>query len=314
MKGNDDYAEDRRASGLPWYGRNEVWFCGLPMLALLVFLYLFYWPDQITPGPWQALDPGKPVEEPLKFEVVQEGTGTVVEVGDLVQLTLHWRSAQRRENDHTTVWWVWVGFRTAEETPFYAMNPRLLNSFIGQKEGTVMKFTESPSYIEEGGQRQMEAPSNHAGKVYVNPFGSYNYYAWKKSGYGKMSMPISVPTRSGHMDVYITQVFKGQLKYRTTRLYDDTWIRFCGGWFDCKFINNPREGWGDEARYDGVSADGRRATFQYGPVATPGKEWIRPGGNRSTLSVAGDWLRNEWQKLPVGVQVDCDACTRDGSE
>jgi hypothetical protein len=114
--------------------------------------YLFYRPVEVTRGPWQALDPGKPVEEPLTFEVVQEGTGAVVEVGDLVQLSLWWRSATR-EDKYLRDWWVWVGFRTAEETPFYAMNPGLLNTLIGQREGTVMKFMESPSYIEEGGGR-----------------------------------------------------------------------------------------------------------------------------------------------------------------
>ncbi|GHU19087.1 hypothetical protein FACS189475_05680 [Betaproteobacteria bacterium] len=56
----------------------------------------------------------------------------------------------------------------------------------------------------------------------------------------------------------------------------------------------------DEARYEGVSADGKRATFQYGPVATPGKEWKRPG----SVPVAEDWFRNQWNKLPVGVQVE----------
>jgi hypothetical protein len=301
MNENDDRAEERRAFVLPWYGRSKVQVGGLLGLAFLVFLYMFFRPVQVTCGPWQVLDPGRPVDDPLRFEVVQEGTGPMVEPGDLVQLSLWWRSATR-EDKYLRDWWVWVGFRTAEETRFYAMNPRLLNTLVGQKEGTAMKFTESPSYIEEGGgQRQMERPNTgFAGKMYINPFGSYNYYAFKKSGYSDASMPISVPTRSGHMDVYITQVFKGQLKYRTTRLYDDTWIRFCGGWFDCKFINNPREGWVDEARYDGVSADGRRATFQYGPVSTPGRAWEGPG----SVVVSRGWIESEWNRLPRGVQVE----------
>jgi hypothetical protein len=145
----------------------------------------------------------------------------------------------------------------------------------------------------------MEAPSNHAGTVYINPFGSFNYYALRKSGYGKMSMTISLPISSGHDDVYITQVFKGQLKYRTTRLYDDTWVHRCYNFLSCEYTNAPREGWVDEARYDGVSSDGRRATFQYGPVGTPGQAWT---GLTSHYS-AGDWSDREWEKLPLGVQV-----------
>jgi len=113
-------------------------------------------------------------------------------------------------------------------------------------------------------------------------------------------MTVFIPTRSGHMDVYITKVFKGQLKYRTTRLYDDTWINYCYSFFSCEYINDPREGWVDDARFDGVSADGKRATFHYGPVATPGKEWTRPGRVR----VADKWFENEWENLPKGVQVE----------
>jgi hypothetical protein len=129
--------------------------------------------------------------------------------------------------------------------------------------------------------------------VYVNPFGSYNYYARRKSGQSGKSRTIYVPYSSGYTVVYIKKVFKGQLKYRTVHLYDDTWYLRCSWWRGepggdgCKIIKNPREARVDEARYDGVSADGKRATFQYGPVG--GSGWY--------------WTRDEWKKLPVGVQV-----------
>jgi hypothetical protein len=268
----------------PWYRRKRVWIIGV--LALLVYQYIhyhFYRPIEVTYGPWQVLDPGNPVDKPLKFEVVQEGDGPVVEPGDLVQLTLQWRSAQRREYDFTRDWWIWIGFRTEDETPFYAMNPRLLSALVGQKEGGRVRFLESPSKDES------------AGTVYINPFGSYDYYARKKSGYSNSSIPIFIPISSGRMDVYIKKVFKGQLKYRTVHLHDDTWYLRCSWWRGetggdgCKFIKaSPREVWVDEARYDGVSADGKRATFQYGPVGS-GWDW---------------WTRDEWEKLPKGVQVE----------
>jgi hypothetical protein len=131
--------------------------------------------------------------------------------------------------------------------------------------------------------------------VYINPFGSYNFYAGKKSGYGNASMTVLIPTRSGHMDVYITKVFKGQLKYREIYLYDGTWFQDCRWFMRCKYVSTPRTNRLDEARFDGVSADGQRATFQYGPVATRGKGWA--GGMRG-------WDQNEWDKLPKGVQVE----------
>jgi hypothetical protein len=98
------------------------------------------------------------------------------------------------------------------------------------------------------------------------------------------------------MDVYIKKVFKGQLKYRTVHLYDGTWFQDCRWFHNCEIVKTPREGWMDEARYDGVSADGKRATFQYGPVQSPGKNCCS-GGMRG-------WPSNEWDKLPIGVQVE----------
>jgi hypothetical protein len=142
--------------------------------------------------------------------------------------------------------------------------------------------------------------------VYVNPFGSYNYYARKKSGYGG-SKRVFTATHPERMDVHIKKVFKGQLKYRTIHLYDGIWIRRCPDHFGCGYTNTPREGWANEARYEGVSADGWRATFQYGPVSMPGMVWTGIG----TYYSAEDWFDQEWRKLPSGgVQVDCEACTR----
>jgi hypothetical protein len=83
-----------------------------------------------------VLDPGKPVEEPLKFEVVQEGTGAIVEPGDLIWVSMWFWS---RENDEIEQrnddWWIWVGFRTGKETPFHSINPKLLSVFVGRKDG-----------------------------------------------------------------------------------------------------------------------------------------------------------------------------------
>jgi hypothetical protein len=86
-------------------------------------------------------------------------------------------------------------------------------------------------------------------------------------------------------------------------LYDGTWYHTCYNFLECEFRNNPREGWYDDARYDGVSADGQVATFQYGPVETPGKR--TQGGMRG-------WPGEEWKKLPVGVQVSANllGCVR----
>jgi hypothetical protein len=66
-----------------WYQRKSTWFA----LTAAVFWYMFYRPIEVTREPWQVLDPGQPVE-PLKFEVVEAGSGPVVEPGDLIQVSL----------------------------------------------------------------------------------------------------------------------------------------------------------------------------------------------------------------------------------
>jgi hypothetical protein len=294
MNGNDSEAGDQQAPNSsntarkPWYRHRWIWIVGI-LLVLSVsayqyiryqIQYLFYRPMEVTRGPWQVLDPGKPVEKPLKFEVVQEGTGAMVEPGDLIWVSMWFWS---RENDvieqRDDNWWIWVGFREKEETPFHSIDSSLLSAFIGQREGGGVRFTESPSQ------------NISAGKVYTNPFGSYSAYSWGKS----KSKTIYIPCSSGYTIVYIKKVFKGQLKYRTTHLYDGTWFLRCRWFVTCEYVNSPREAWYDDARYDGVSADGRQATFQYGPVATPGTG--RAGGMRG-------WDYDEWKSLPKGVQVE----------
>ncbi|GHU19090.1 hypothetical protein FACS189475_05690 [Betaproteobacteria bacterium] len=126
-------------------GKGEIdrWYLFINLLSYvlpIVFLvlipwYLFYRPIEVTREPWQVLDPGKAVDNPLKFEIVQEGGGPVVEAGDLVQLSLWWRSASGKDKHFGDDWWIWVGFRTEKETPFHSIDTRLASAFIGLKEG-----------------------------------------------------------------------------------------------------------------------------------------------------------------------------------
>jgi hypothetical protein len=43
---------------------------------------------QEFPGPWQALDPGKPLDKYPRIEVLSGGVGAGIEPGDLVQLDI----------------------------------------------------------------------------------------------------------------------------------------------------------------------------------------------------------------------------------
>jgi hypothetical protein len=196
--------------------------------AMLVFWYMFYRPVEVTRGPWQVLDPGQPVE-PLKFEVVEEGSGPVVEPGDLIQISLwYWSNKENRLEQRDDDWWIWVGFRTEKETPFHSISPRLVSAFVGLKEGEGGKFLE---------MEQRRIPL----ELRSNPFGDYNYF--KKSERGRISIPydafyltskgtknppkpVYIPASTGYTVVHIKKVFKGQLRYRTTRLYDRTWFYY----------------------------------------------------------------------------------------
>jgi hypothetical protein len=234
------------------------------------------------------VDPGKPKADPLRVEVLEEGIGPTVGAGDLIQVSLRWSGdPQEKEED----WWMWIGFRTKNNF----MNPELLAAFIGQKEGGKLRFTES----------QMDSSS--AGSVYINPLGNHWKYIWKK-GVEINERPIYALGRAGYTLVRIKKVFKGQLKYRWIRLRDDNRIH-----------RSPFRGLEEaparnfeliEARFDGVSADGRRATFQYGPFKGSEEAWFWSSGFRSDELGAEDyrrmehWIAEAWDKLPLGVQVE----------
>jgi hypothetical protein len=302
----------------PWYQIKSARILFFSFLAILVFWYMFYRPVDVNRGPWQVLDPGQPVK-PVKFEVVEEGSGPVVEPGDLIQISLWYWSIEhnlleRRNND----WWIWVGFRTEEETLFYSIGPSFVSAFVGLKEGGGIKFLRErdPGEHKPGGYK-----TGVREQLYLNPFGA-SYSIWrnpigKGEGYIYISHgayyylasidvknppePVYIPASTGYTVVHIKKVFKGQLRYRTTRLYDRTWFFACYNFLSaCEFNDEPREAWYDDARYDGASADGQRATFRYGPVPTPRQPWRSPYGIESLAA----WYRHEWKNLPVGVQVE----------
>jgi hypothetical protein len=290
-----------------WYQRKRTWILAL---TVAVFWYMFYRPIEVIRGPWQVLDPGQPVE-PVKFEVVQEGNGPMVEPGDLIQISLWWWSKkdnrlEQRDADR----WIWVGFRTKKETPFYSIAPHFVSTFVGLKEGEGVKFLEF---------KLREYKPRIPTDLYLNPFGGY-YPIWRESirEEGRIHIdhdafyltakyvknppePVYVPAAPGYTIIHIKKVFKGQLRYRTNRLYDRTWFFACYNFLSaCRFSNKLREIWYDDARYDGVSADGQVATFRYGPVETP----IQPSwGSSRAVERLGAWPDSEWKNLPVGVQV-----------
>jgi hypothetical protein len=246
---------------------------------------------QVFPEPWKVLEPGKPPEIRSRVEIVADGAGGVIEPGDLVQIATKFWSVAENKFYSSGDWWLWIGFETSAETVFPSSNPAQRAALLGLEKGAVMKYL-----------AHRDNPMD-ADKLYVNPLGDPKYYSWRKNvrDFGG----IFTPYQSGYSLVEIKRVCKGQAKYRTVRLFDDSPVQRCT-WapISCEMTSTPREGWVDEAKIEAVCPDGKTATFQYGPVASRnGKEWSGPLGGSGAGSNFDSWVTAFWNKLPVGVQL-----------
>jgi hypothetical protein len=248
--------------------------------------YLGTFPKNIRefPEPWQVLEPGKSPEIRSRVEIVADGEGGVIEPGDLVQIATKFWSIEQSKFFPSGDWWLWTGFRSSVETSFFSSNPAQRSALLGLKEGTVMKFLE-----------HRDNPMD-ADKLYVNPLGDPKYYSWRKNNHDFGG--IFTPYKSGYSLVEIKRVCKGQAKYRTVRLLDDSPVQICQG-LNCYVTEEKREVWFDEAKIEARCPDEKIATFEYGPVESS-------NGKRGSSPVQGyfdEWYKKAWDKLPAGVQL-----------
>lgn len=245
---------------------------------------------QEFPEPWKALDPGKPRERFPTPRVITEGGGPTIAPGDLVQLHIRSKSQVpgRLWNDWGN-WWIWIGFRTQSDTSFFSTEPRTASALVGLRQGAVLEF------IEAGDQPGTD--SSIAGTLLANVFGDPQNYFWRKGSRGDAN--IYVTTAGTPSPIEIKRVCKGQTKYRTVRLFDDSPVQVCSG-LNCRTTTEPREAWIDEARSDAVCQDGKKVSFQYGPVGSRnGRE-----GRSPKRGYFDEWLRDAWDKIPRGVRFE----------
>ncbi len=251
---------------------------------------------QEFPGPWQVLDPGKPLDKFPKIEVIGQGAGNIVEVGDLVQLRIKSiklpEGTQREKGD----WWIWIGFRTAKETAFFGVEPAVSGVLVGLRGGAKLRFLEGKQVVKATPNGTIVDRSGQL-QLRPNPFGDSEYYSWRKNttdfvGFG------GTPSDFGYSVLEIKRVCKGQARYRTVRLFDDGPVRVFRGW-DSWTSHDPREMWVDEARIDAQCQDGRKVFFQYGPDGTPGRR-----GRSPVVAYFDAWLLEAWKKIPLGVQFE----------
>ena len=193
-------------------------------------------------------------------------------------------------------WWIWIGFQSPKETAFFSTEPDVARVLLNLRQGTSLRFLEGREVnkatpkgplIDRSGQLQLRP----------NPFGDHKFYSWRKNT--QDFQPLSEVSDSGYFSVIeIKRVCKGPLQYRTVRLFDDGPVRICSG-LNCYTSDKPREAWIDEARIEAKCSDGKVATFQYGPTGS----YNGRSGRSPVMGYFDDWLRDAWQKLPLGVQL-----------
>jgi len=251
---------------------------------------------QEFPGPWQVLDPGKPLDKFPRIEVLSEGVGAAIEPGDLVQL--HIRDWSPRQDGWREMgnWWIWIGFRSAKETAFFSVEPDVSRVLMGLRERTELRFLEGKQVVKATPKGKVVDRSGQL-QLRPNPLGDPKYYSWRKNTQDFLA--LSEASGSGYFSVLeIKRVCKGQARYRTVRLFDDGPVRVYRGW-DSWTSHDPREMWVDEARIDAQCQDGRKVFFQYGPDGTPGRR-----GRSPVVAYFDTWLLEAWKKIPLGVQFE----------
>lgn len=244
---------------------------------------------QELPEPWKVLNPGTPRERFPTPRVISEGSGATIATGDLVQLHIRNKWVDEGTWHERGNWWVWVGFRTPSDTSFFSTEPRVASALVGLREGSTIEFVDG----NDGTGKDPE----YAGVLRLNVFGDSQYYFWRKGNQGDAN--IYVTSSGTPSQIEIKRVCKGQTKYRTVRLFDDSPVQVCSG-LNCRVTTEAREAWIDEARIDAVCQDGKKVSFQYGPIGSRnGKE-----GRSPKRGYFDEWLLKAWDKIPRGVRLE----------
>lgn len=270
---------------------NRALILYLPLMAMLGLGGCDY-PKKIQEHaePWRVLEPGQPPMNP-RVEILEQGQGLVVEPGDLVQVRVTGWSFTEGRWLAFGEWWIWIGFSSSKENAFFGYAPMIAAGLLGMRPGSKLKFLD-PSPI--------GADHGYVGTLNPNPFGDPGYYSFRKNTTDFMPVHPLKP-ESGFSALEIKRVCKGPTQYRTVRLFDDSPVKVDTGSFKSYTSNEPRETWIDEARMTAECQDGRKVTFQYGPISstTPGKKSRTP-----VMGYFDSWFNDAWSKIPKGVQFE----------
>ena len=187
-------------------------------------------------------------------------------------------------------WWLWIGFLDKKSTDFFVDERLLASALAGQRQGSVLAFKDNGN--NPGRDAHIVAGLN------LNPIGDLAYYNGRKSSYGS-SRTVYVSSHETPSTVEIKRVCKGQARYRTVRLFDDSPVQICSG-MNCRVSTEEREAWVDEARIDAVCQDGKKVNFQYGPIGSSNGK----AGRSPKRGYFDEWFHAAWSKIPEGVQFE----------
>lgn len=241
-------------------------------------------------GEWRTVTPGKPLAKFPTVRVIEEGKGPVVEVGNLVKVHLRYHVTDPDKWIDNGDWWIWTGFYVSKvETPLYTVSPRIASALIGLREGSLFDIVDAHDVPNTEGRvadslfTAMLSPTMGKYEILKHINGTIEH---------NTTIFVSSPSKPG-TELRILTTCKAEMQVRTVRLWDDSRVRMQSGNPDRE--GGMREVSVEETRVQGKCTDGHTATFSHGPERLVTKDGRYPDYS--------GWVKVEWEKLPVGVQV-----------
>lgn len=288
------------------------------------------------PEPWKVVVPGRPQAEFPSPSVLRQGQGEVVQVGDFVTLRKFTRATDPNQSPKDEgLAWIWLGFLTKEQTPFYAGqkgNFELDSAIVGMKTGTLLNFpVRDKAFFDSSTPPRERGKDNIAGSGGAIPMGDSQMYRLQtSSARADLSKKEALPYLrrqlnwldsdsaiwgggSGNIPTTLYQIEKrcpAELRVRRIQL-QNTGAASVGHDFDSHLVTETRRIWAQEAELLGQCADGTRMSFRYGPISA------EPPTGAGLGARVGDghwdsWFTKAWQTLPLGIQIDPPPADADG--
>lgn len=265
---------------------------------------------RITTEDWEPLEPRSPAADKVATRVsnvVREGAGAAIGVGDLVQLRVRTPKAAtgRPQEDQEGDGWLWIGFQRRGVYEFAVEHDGIASALIGQRRGAVLQLTRA----------RYQGLDEEGDTGYLNqlPFGRRDDFdhslratpSREKRAQGLRSIAVYAagwPGREGST-IEILRVCKGEASQRLTDLVSTHPVRLAQDLGRTYISKEPRHHYVREAKWEGRCDDGATARYAFGPIEVmtpPG----RPDGEWHFDKAPYQWVEERWGEVPIGVRVE----------